>query len=179
MADANPTDEPDPLGAAREGDVAVFQPQAPRALTAHWISELITGSLLALGAFLAEHYWLLPSAWWPLEHTWVAWIGCPLVVLQALVLPPLWYRAWSYAVREHDIVIRSGILWRSQRAIPRRRIQHADIQSGPIDRWLGLCALMLYTAGTGVANAGIPGLTREAAERISDQLLRPDAPRRS
>lgn len=148
----------------------------PRARSAQWISDVLVTLALAAAAIFIEQRWLLPHPAWPLVHPWIAWIATPLLLLLGLAYPPYWYRAWGYSLRENDLLVCHGVLWRVRRAVPRRRIQHADIQSGPIDRWFGLCSLTLYTAGSGDEDATIPGLTPETAEAISDQLLRPDDP---
>src|SRR5690606_23304763 len=97
-----------------------------------------------------------------------------LLMLHAALYPPFWFRAWRYALREHDVLLRHGVLWRVQRSIPRRRIQHVDVQSGPLDRVYGLADLTLYTAGADDEENQIPGLRVEDAEALRDALLRED-----
>lgn len=101
-------------------------------------------------------------------------VGVPLLVVAAaaaVVLPRLRYRSWSYQLRAQDLVIRFGVLWRVQRIVPRPRVQHVDLASGPIERALGLRSLAVYTAGTKLADVTIPGLTVASAEWLRDQLL--------
>ena len=72
--------------------------------------------------------WLTVMGFWGLEE----WKGWPLR---------------GYLVREHDVVYRSGWWSRTVTAVPFSRIQHSEIQQGPLGRWLGHCTLKLYTAG--------------------------------
>lgn len=82
------------------------------------------------------------------------------------------YRSWRYMLRELDLVIESGVWWKLRRCIPRSRIQHVDITSGPLDRAVGLVEVHLFTAGGIGAVAEIPGLSPEAAEHLRAQLVR-------
>ncbi len=97
-------------------------------------------------------------------------VGIPWLAL-AVIMPPLKHRAWRYAVRPHDVVICYGVLWKMRRTIPRPRIQHVDIESGPIHRAFGLARLSLFTAGTITAVAVIPGIRAADAEALREQLL--------
>lgn len=94
-----------------------------------------------------------------------------LTIVRAFAWPPLAYRAWRFSLREHDVWMRYGVLWRTRRSVPRVRIQHVDVESGPIERMLGLANLVVYTAGTGDADARIPGLRLGSAEWLRDELL--------
>lgn len=102
-----------------------------------------------------------------------------LRVTSALVLAGGWgaivafrgYARMSYLVREHDITFRRGWLVRSQVTVPKSRIQHAEVQRGPLDRKMGLSALKLYTAGSSGSNLSIPGLPAETADALRDALI--------
>lgn len=84
--------------------------------------------------------------------------------------PTLRYRAWRWGVEPDRIVIQRGVLWRTRSLVPRVRIQHVDTRSSPLQRWLGLNTLVIYTAGTRGADVAIPGLAAAEAERLRDEL---------
>lgn len=96
----------------------------------------------------------------------------PAIVWSALAALSLWALAWpmiavprhDYAVRDRDILYRSGVLWRSVRAIPFNRVQHTKTDSAPLDRRFGLANLSVFPAGGG--GHKIRGLGRETAERL-------------
>lgn len=90
----------------------------------------------------------------------------------AILWPGLEYRAFRYAVRDNDLLVRHGVIFRRWSAIPFNRIQHADTRQGPIERLLGLARLVVYTASGAGADGGIPGLPQEEAERLRDTLSR-------
>jgi hypothetical protein len=82
------------------------------------------------------------------------------------------YASWGFAVREEDVVIQSGVFWKKRRCVPRNRVQHVDITSGPLDRAFGLVEVHLFTAGSMGAVAEIEGLSPESAEQLRAALVR-------
>ncbi len=93
-----------------------------------------------------------------------------LALTLALVWPTLRYRAWRWQVDRDHVLIQKGVLWRSRSLIPRVRIQHVDTHNSPLQRWLGLSSLVIYTAGTRGADAEIPGIAAEQAEQLREEL---------
>jgi UDP-N-acetylglucosamine--N-acetylmuramyl-(pentapeptide) pyrophosphoryl-undecaprenol N-acetylglucosamine transferase len=81
------------------------------------------------------------------------------------VAPPVAYERWRFALRERDLWIRRGILVRSVSVIPYRRFQFVDTEQGPLERWLGLARLVVYTAGVRGAQNVVPGLANRIAAR--------------
>lgn len=99
-----------------------------------------------------------------------------LLVLYQLVMLAIWpgleYRYFRYSVREHDLLVQSGVLFRHWSSIPHARIQHVDTRQGPMERLLGLSRLQVYTAAGMSADSSIPGLSEEVAEALRDELSR-------
>lgn len=81
------------------------------------------------------------------------------------------YRHWSWELDETELVIDRGVVFKLTRIIPRVRIQHVDLSSGPVDRLFNLRQLSIYTAGTREADASIPGLTAKRAEELRHALI--------
>ena len=77
----------------------------------------------------------------------------------------------GYAVRDKDILYKSGVLWRSAQAVPYNRIQHAVRGSGPVERGFGLASLTAYTAGGSGGDLRIAGLGEDVAERLRIYIL--------
>ena len=90
----------------------------------------------------------------------------------AILWPSLEYDAFRYAIREHDLLVQSGVLFRRWSSIPNNRIQHVDTRQGPVERVLGLSRLLVFTAAGMSADGSIPGLATEDAERLRDLLSR-------
>jgi hypothetical protein len=79
------------------------------------------------------------------------------------------YRGW--ALREHDIIARYGVLWRSVITLPVARIQHVETTSGPLERSQGLARLKLFTAGGMTADLTVIGLSDHTAGRLREYLV--------
>ncbi len=79
------------------------------------------------------------------------------------------YRAWGYALREHDLVLRRGLLIRRLTIVPFERMQFIDIGQGPLDRLLGVASVQLHTAAA-ASDAKIPLLAMQEAQRVRDRL---------
>lgn len=98
--------------------------------------------------------------------------GVAVIALAAAIIGPLArYRRWSYQLTDHDLLVKQGVLNRVERRIPRTRVQYVDIQQGPIERYLGLRTLIVYTAGAGLRAVAVPGLPGDAAEVLRSELL--------
>jgi membrane protein YdbS with pleckstrin-like domain len=87
--------------------------------------------------------------------------------VNTFIFPKVEYREWKYLIGEDKIELISGIIIREKTIIPISRIQHLDIEQGPIYRKFGLAVLKINTAG---ASHEIPALTIEEAEDISEKL---------
>lgn len=79
------------------------------------------------------------------------------------------YRAWGYAERDEDLVVRRGLLFRRVSVVPYGRMQFIDVTAGPVDRLFGLATVQLHTAAA-ATDARIPGLRRSEADGLRDRL---------
>ncbi|MGH7720145.1 MAG: PH domain-containing protein [Gemmatimonadaceae bacterium] len=97
-----------------------------------------------------------------------------LVALSGLVLAARWpaarYRAWGYRIREDDVMLHHGVLWKTVSVVPHARIQHVDTQRGPLERALGLATVTVHTAGSVGAVMSIPGVDAGEAEVLRDRI---------
>lgn len=83
-----------------------------------------------------------------------------------MIRPWKLYEYKGYALREHDMLYKSGWLWKRKVAVPYNRIQHVEIRRGPIEELLHLRKLEIYTAGGSASDLSIPGLGPEQAEKL-------------
>ena len=77
----------------------------------------------------------------------------------------------GYAVRDKDIIYKSGVFWRTVTAIPFNRIQHVEKSSTPLDRKFQLASLQLFTAGGAGGDLTIHGLSAKSAEKLRQFIL--------
>ena len=87
-----------------------------------------------------------------------------------LVAPGRRYRAWSYALETDDLRLARGVWTEVSTLVPLDRVQHLDIAQGPLERPFRVCRLVIHTAGTLHSQLTLPGLTRETAERMRDEI---------
>jgi len=78
-------------------------------------------------------------------------------------------RAWGYAERAEDLLVRRGVMFRRLSVIPYGRMQYVEVTAGPFERAFGLATLQMHTAAA-ASDARIPGLPAEEAGRLRDQL---------
>jgi uncharacterized protein len=110
----------------------------------------------------------------PLALVWAAgaWLAASSSSLWfCLWYPPRLYRSWGYRIDAKVLETRSGMVFQRARFLPLSRLQHVDIERGPLERMFGLAALVLHTAGTHSANVRIPGLEASEALRLRDRLI--------
>ena len=77
----------------------------------------------------------------------------------------------KYALRERDIIYQSGLLWRRYTVLPFNRVQHAEVQQGPVERLFELSKLKIYTAGGSGSDMIISGLPLDRAQNIKHFIL--------
>ena len=78
-------------------------------------------------------------------------------------------RAWGYAERADDLLVRRGVMFRRMSVIPYGRMQYVEVTAGPFERAFGLATVQMHTAAA-ASDARIPGLPAVEAARLRDQL---------
>src|SRR6185437_5769334 len=79
------------------------------------------------------------------------------------------FRAWGYAERADDLLVRRGVMFSRLSVIPYGRMQFLDVSAGPFERGFGIATLKMHTAAA-ASDARITGLERVDAERLRDRL---------
>lgn len=87
------------------------------------------------------------------------------------IAPHLLWRTRGFRLRTQDIHYKHGILWRSVTSLPFTRIQHVELESGPLERFCKLSTLKFYSAGGGSADMKIPGLSFAVASKIRSTVM--------
>lgn len=102
-------------------------------------------------------------------------VGYGSIVLYGIVHLILRYLAFykkGYALRDQDIIYKTGLFWKQQLVIPFSRIQHCQIKEGPIDSLLELAKLEVYTAGGSGSDLLIPGLRPTEAMQLRELIIK-------
>ena len=148
-----------------------FQPLDSRVVGLWRVSGLIGFGVLLLSLLIPL---AVVSVAEPRALLWLilAWLAAAAVsVWYCLWYPPRLYRSWGYRIDAKVLETRSGRIFQRARLLPLSRLQHVDIERGPLERIFGLAALVLHTAGTHSANIRIPGLEAAEATRLRDHLI--------
>jgi hypothetical protein len=107
-----------------------------------------------------------------LGHATLAVAALVCLILAGLVADVLAgrrVRAWSYAERADDLLVRRGVMFRRMSVIPYGRMQYIEVTAGPFERAFGLATVQMHTAAA-ASDARIPGLPADEASRLRDQL---------
>ena len=105
-----------------------------------------------------------------------SWVGVVCIALVAalvvmlviflVILPPIRYVRWRYALSDEYLDIAKGIIWRKRYIIPFIRVQNTDTRQGPILRAFKLASV---TVSTAAGSHEIPGLDTQSAEELRDR----------
>jgi membrane protein YdbS with pleckstrin-like domain len=93
-----------------------------------------------------------------------------LIGIFPIIIVYLGFYKKAYALRQRDILHKTGLFWRKTIVLPFNRIQHSEVNHGPIDRMYGLASLKLFTAGGSSSDLTIPGLKDEDAHRLKEYI---------
>ena len=160
-------------------------PRGPAAIGAGWqplpanaaVTAMFGGA--AWGLFLGGAFALVVA--WPVLvrsgalGTWSALgasalLGLVLAALGTLLSYRLW-RSTSWRLDDGGLSLRRGLFWRKEILVPRTRVQHLDIERGPIQRHYLLATLVVHTAGTRHHALQVPGLDDADAVALRDALV--------
>lgn len=156
-AQAHPADPLEPWP-----DAVEWRPVSPKLITVELINRAIWVVVLLAGLFVG----------WTLHGNRLWFAGMAAVVLFAIYrsfVTVRAVRAWGYAERESDLLVRHGLVIRRLSIVPYARMQYVDVTAGPLERAFRLATVQLHTAAA-ASDARIPGLPPEEASRLRDKL---------
>jgi uncharacterized protein len=81
-----------------------------------------------------------------------------LAAYWAWLMPQRRYNHWGYSAGADQLRIVRGYLFYRDTIVPYSRIQHMDVDQGPIERPYGLATFSAHTAGTHGSTIVLPGL---------------------
>jgi membrane protein YdbS with pleckstrin-like domain len=107
----------------------------------------------------------------PWGPPWLRWgivaLAAVLVVVGMVVLPPIRYRVFWYAISETEIDIQHKIIFIERSVIPMHRVQSLQTERGPLADHYRMTNLKIKTAAGSVS---ISGLDRDEANSLCDQI---------
>jgi membrane protein YdbS with pleckstrin-like domain len=81
------------------------------------------------------------------------------------------WRRTRWRLDHRGLRVRRGLLWHVEVLVPRSRVQHLDIERGPLERHFGLATLVVHTAGSQTQALRQPGLADADAVTLRDVLI--------
>ncbi len=162
------TDETNPVAMFQAWPPAGWQPLPDAARTVAGIAGVLAAVPIAIGLVVA----LVLGA----VEGWPARIGIAVALLVAAGVAgwglgrAKWRRTrWQLDAR--GLSVKRGLIWRTEVLVPRTRVQHLDLERGPIERRFGLATLVVHTAGTRMNALRQQGFLDADAVALRDALL--------
>jgi uncharacterized protein len=93
-----------------------------------------------------------------------------LYIFMVFVVPARKYRHWGYDMGSDRLRIVRGYMFYRDTVVPFGRIQHIDVDQGPIDRRYDLATLTVHTAGNHNSTVALPGLLHADALAMRETI---------
>jgi len=153
-----------PITSDPDGDLAKVHPNYKSALRLQTIIIAIPFLIVALiiEAAIADEGMLPPGA--------VAGGVLLIALLLVLRVPSRRFHARGYNMSDDRLRVVRGIWWHSDTVVPFGRVQHIDVDQGPIERFFDIATLTLHTAGNHNASVNLPGLQQDLAKDMREDI---------
>jgi uncharacterized protein len=157
--------EPDPVLLA--GDLAAERHRLPARVTRYWRWRAFYSSLPFLVLLISAAILLPWGSWW---FRWgVVGISAAVIVACLIILPPIRYRVFWYAISATEIDVQKGIIFLRRSVVPMRRVQTLISERGPMADHYRLTNLKIRTAAGSIR---LSGLDRAEADQLSERISR-------
>ncbi|MEM6826969.1 MAG: PH domain-containing protein [Pseudomonadota bacterium] len=143
----------------------------PNYKTALRITAALTAIPFVIGSVIVEG--IIDGAGeggWPLPFGVVIGVVVFIAIVLVIRLPGRRWQARGYNMSADRLRVVRGILFHSDTVVPFGRVQHIDVDQGPIERALGIATLTLHTAGNHNASVTLPGLQEDLARDIREDI---------
>ncbi|KPM13195.1 hypothetical protein WG75_13230 [Citromicrobium sp. WPS32] len=141
---------------ATQGDEQPLHQGHPNHPKAMRVAAVLVALPLLIGALVAEYLT-------PFPNFLIAGPVALILLLVVIMLPHRRYAVRGYALSEDRLRVVRGMMFHSDTVVPFGRVQHIDVDRGPIERYYGLATLQLYTAGSHGDVISLPGLAHQDA----------------
>jgi len=116
------------------------------------------------------------------SSNWIWIVGPAFFIILCFIWAKLTYHYYRYELLDSGFRKESGVIYKKYVTIPYDRIQNVDINRGILARIFGLSDLNIQTAGAsatisrygamgGGAEGRLPGVSKEVAEQLRDELI--------
>ena len=104
----------------------------------------------------------------PMGVVFIPWMILAIFIVYRLPLRRYHFRGFDMGTDRIRIV--RGYLFHSDTIVPFGRIQHIDVDQGPIQRRYNLATLTVHTAGNHNSTVSLPGLLHEDAIAMREEI---------
>jgi membrane protein YdbS with pleckstrin-like domain len=155
----------EPSGIPLAGDLPASRHRLPVRVTRYWRWRAFYSSLpvfiLLIGLAL-----VLP--WGPWWLRWgVAGVFVAVVAVCMIILPPIRYQVFWYAISPTEIDVQHGIIFVKRSVVPMHRVQNLRTERGPMADHYRMTNLKIRTAAGSVS---LSGLDRREADKLCDRI---------
>ena len=163
----DPAASPDPGFSRLAGDLPAERHRLSHRVIRYWRWRSFF-SALPLQVLLISLAIVIP--WGPWFVRWgVVGVFALLVVLAMIILPPIRYRVFWYAISPSEIDIQHGIIFVKRSVVPMHRVQSLRTERGPMADHYRMTNLKIKTAAGSV---NLSGLDRVEADDLCDRISR-------
>ena len=140
-----------------------------------WKYFVVNGVLKDIGFATIFLFWIvffMAAAWGLLGFIAACFLFsalCVLITLFELWLCPLQAKNLRYRLEGNTLRADSGVFFFSRQSIPLERITDINLVQGPVQRFFGIWAMRIQTAGSAQCEATLYGV-REP-EKVREQIL--------
>jgi uncharacterized protein len=138
-------------------------PLDPRHISVTRIASAIFMAIFVVGAGVLEVSRIMPHGTFIIPVTLLA-------LYYVWVVPARKYARWGYHISADRLRIVRGYLFYSDTIVPFGRIQHIDVEQGPLQRPYGLATLQVHTAGNHNSTVSLPGLAHGDALTMREAI---------
>ena len=93
-----------------------------------------------------------------------------LAILLVAVSPVRKWRSRGFEMGADRLRVVKGVLFHADTVVPFSRVQHIDVEQGPVERAFGVARLILHTAGTHNSSVTLPGLAHADAAAMREAI---------
>ena len=104
------------------------------------------------------------------EVTFWLFLFITILFIYTIFIKIIGFKRRKFLVREKDISYKKGVFYKKITTVPFNRIQHVEIDQGPISRFFNLASLSVFTAGDSSDDLKVNGLLKDEAQQIKEYI---------
>jgi len=104
------------------------------------------------------------------EVTFWLFLFITILFIYTIFIKIIGFKRRKFLVREKDISYKKGVFYKKITTVPFNRIQHVEIDQGPVSRFFNLASLSVFTAGDSSDDLKVNGLLKDEAQQIKEYI---------